>query len=151
MNKENRIIKFRAWDPKESRMIGNADLCLIEYCDKEEMKANILTGIGIDKLNCIHADLILMQFAGLYDKNGKEIYDGDIVRYKYHTEHLNYDQVSIISWKSTGFHIEPITGGLSAWLVAIPGGYMSEFDNNKNELFELIGNIHENKESLRSN
>jgi len=64
----NREIKFRAWSNLEKKMIQNPPLrysygkWIIEYADT------------------IMTDIILSQFTGLLDKNGKEIYDGDIVK-----------------------------------------------------------------------
>ena len=61
-----REIKFRAWDKKQKKMIP-------------------VTGIDfefpqVDEYGVLHpmVDVILIQFTGLHDKNGKEIYEGDI-------------------------------------------------------------------------
>ena len=75
-----REIKFRAWNGRD--MNYSPDLITPE--GKLSPK-----GIGW---------LIIMQFTGLHDKNGKEIYEGDIVRLKnqnigkiiYQTEHMRY-------------------------------------------------------------
>ena len=66
---ENRIIKFRAWNKEEKKMLK--PFTIWQVSDE------------IDEIDLFEEGHILMQFTGFKDKNGIEIYEGDIVRYKF--------------------------------------------------------------------
>jgi uncharacterized phage protein (TIGR01671 family) len=71
-------------------------------------------------------DVVLEQCTGLKDKNGKLIYEGDIIREISKKEPEWEEYVTEVKWKVCGFNIYDA----------------SDF------YFEVIGNIHENKELL---
>lgn len=62
-----REIKFRAWDK------NNSDMVYFDLAGRIYAECAYLT--DIDK------DSIIMQYTGLLDKNGEEIYEGDIIEY----------------------------------------------------------------------
>ena len=70
-------------------------------------------------------NLTIMQYTGLKDKNGKEIYEDDIAR---HPDHLRDHVITF----------NPLAGWLSNFI-----------DGTSHEYIEVIGNIYENPELLK--
>ena len=112
-----REIKFRAWD--------NVNNCWVMDCnylwDWLYGKRGILTFAKGKRYT-------YMQFTGLYDRNGREIYEGDIVKNKV----LN--MTGIVNFTPDGTEID-----CSGYFPPI-GSHFIQKD------FEVIGNIYENPE-----
>lgn len=131
-----RKIKFRAWDIENKKMINNAVVANGHYMQ---------TYPDMD----IKEDFPLMQDTGLTDKNGTEIYEGDIVSYRGTIEQpggvLIREQVGVIKIDKgmTGFqgitkqtHKGEVRTHESKTLLLSP------------EIYEVIGNIHDSPELL---
>ena len=130
------IPKFRAWLKKEQKMDN--------YIDHISWLEDELYCIGDGITYMVSAeDLVLMQSTGLVDKNGKEIFDGDIVRttrflgradeiggfYEYEKDYVGVVKVLGGSWV------------IDTGIVAVR--LWSEIDES-----EVLGNIYENPEFL---
>ena len=86
-------------------------------------------------VNGIRQKLTLIEYTGLKDKNGKEIYEGDIL--KWENPQGESCEYYIIEWHICGWS-SVWTGGVGI------GEYLEDTSD-----FEVIGNIYENKELLK--
>lgn len=122
--------KFRAWLKKEQKMDNEIDH--ISWLEDE------LYCIGDGITYMVSAeDLVLMQSTGLVDKNGKEVFVGDIIKCTRGCLHEVY--------------IEKEYGG--TYFGGMPAVYLKDLREGYawTEHEEIIGNIYENPELLEVN
>ena len=129
-----RETKFRAYHKERKEMFEIASI------DFEEKKAALSNGT-IKLLNVDFKQFELLQYTGLKDKNGKEIYEGDIIKYKF-----PYDRRLK--------HISPVKFLETEASFGIKDRYGNKiplYTISANNYFEVIGNIYENKNLLEEN
>lgn len=74
----NREIKFRAWHKNLKKMFKIGQITFEKGTWNFEPNDRDFIGMSIP----YQPSFVLMQYTGLHDKNGKEIYEGDIIRIK---------------------------------------------------------------------
>ncbi|MGE0132081.1 MAG: YopX family protein [Blastocatellales bacterium] len=112
-----RVIKFRAWNKAKK---------LWEYG----------IGMGMDGVLITNhnEDFELVQFIGLYDKNGKEVFEGDYLEYQNHEAGGHIHQVSKMEFENFGEFL---------------GMFDSEWQEGNRYLnVEVVGNVYEKSELL---
>lgn len=131
----SRDIKFRIYDTDEKQMFYQED---IDYIDFFTGIVFIREEDGYDYLIDSRSDGKLMQYTGLKDKNGKEIYERDILSIKiYSGDKVIVEGKTVVEFKNGCFGV--IWGHDKAFLS------LNSFFKAK---FEVIGNIYENPELL---
>ena len=130
------IPKYRAWykEWKEMGRVGEIRFDLDGSVSVVLFKGNYLDVSGPRE------KIVLMQSTGLHDKNGKEIFEGDIIRY-------NIDVVDIKRHPTLGFYT--VLDGREGFFG--DGMSIDDFEEDEKEFSktaEIIGNIYENPELL---
>lgn len=135
-----REIKFKAWDKKKKE---------IGVLTSNALKELLLN----DCFNALQEDYELMQFTGLKDRNGKEIYEGDIMSvldrdwpsgdYTNQTPKEYMKKISSVCevvYEPTEFYLKQIKGR---------GYFYPQMTGiTHRDIFEVIGNIYENPELI---
>lgn len=127
----SREIKFRVWQNEWKKMYKVRSIHFNDKGDIIGLHYKLTSG-RIGAAVCIDTYLeidsvVLMQYTGLHDKNGKEIYEGDIVKFD--------NTLMTVEWvdEEAGFTLHQ---------------KVYEEYHNVNSRCEIIGNIYENPELL---
>lgn len=134
----SREIKFRAWLKEDKKIVNIETIDFSEKSIQYLEKNKIIDAYLLRRV--VFEDVEIMQYTGIKDKNGKEIYEGDILKYKFLYDR-RFKHVSLVKFVETeaSFGIKDIYGN------EIP-----LYRITANNYFEVIGNIYENEELLKS-
>ena len=121
-----REIKFRAWDTSRKKMYSTEEL----GADQETLSVDGRGFINVSgdrtELSQFHTHLLPLEYIGLKDKNGTEIFEGDIIQW--------WNKVSRPQ------AVEATNGGCNPFIDSATTDHPYHY--------EIIGNIYENKELL---
>lgn len=132
-----RVIKFRAWDRKLKKFMGNGDIVCSNYGDTQ-ITAN---PNSIDYIHDSTHDYYeasrweITQFTGLLDKNGTEVFEGDVIEFLLAPVELNHASSSDM------FGTEPQNSWLECTQATYPVRASAEIFYNESELAYQIRNI----------
>ena len=130
----SREIKYRAWLKEEKKMVNVETMDFTDKSMQHLEKNEIIDAYLLRRM--VFEDVEIMQYTGLKDKNGKEIYEGDILKYNF-----PYD--------GRLKHISPVTyleTQASFGLKDIYGNEIPLYRITSNNYFEVVGNIYEKEE-----
>lgn len=114
-----REIKFREWDIINNQMIQHSNL-----------------SIGLKNINKKNSQFIYMQFTGICDQSGREIYEGDIIYWV--SQNSGIERMGNVIFKSLGS---------VGYYISVNKEGNFELNSFESMGYQVIGNIYENSEA----
>lgn len=131
------IPNFRVWVNKIKTIFEPDDIININYEEKEIFTQDIYFVDGLPDSRCLHCydfdEIEPMQSTGLKDKNGKEIFEGDVVKMAkdVYSEPTYYE---VVRHRGGAYRLDSKQHGCELWI--------------RHADCVVVGNIYENKELL---
>lgn len=151
----NRIIKFRAWHPVRKIMFSAEEMGRDQLMVSPD-GSGFWNVSGQDVRLSQNIPMVMMQFTGLLDRNGREIYEGDILK-----NNRFKDCYAKVEWTNEVVHqkSEPVKGmfgevidltgffsSLGEFRLASPGTSQKAFHIQDTE---VVGNVYSNPDLLK--
>lgn len=123
----SREIKFRIWRAPD------------EYTKVSWMESwdSLLNYSMSDIFQLDNPDDVLEQFTGLKDRNGKDIYEGDILAW-HSNIYRKQDWIGLVKYRGAGFVVQESSRSFST------PDWLETACNKDANIIEVVGNIHEN-------
>lgn len=137
-----RELKFRVWDKANNRYLRRdstgidnlGNIIDFENCDEDDRGVHNVCVLGKNDMG-----FTTEQYTGLHDKNGKEIYEGDILSIPRRKDKKK-DKLYTVVWHKTHARLN----------FANTNGEFGEISIGKIMRSQIVGNIHENSELLEN-
>lgn len=147
-DKEMREIKFRAWDKKKKEMLDSSIIICLNGTLFCATPTKCILNYNLTPIK----DFILMQYTGLKDRKGKEVFEGDICKDPEFSDIVqvkfgcDYGKEYGNDYVDAGFGLQgihPYSNGRVKWS-------KDRLNTRYAENLEIIGNIYENPELLEA-
>ena len=132
-----RELKFRAWHTNQKKMYSCEELVTDQMTLLTDGRFINVNGVDTQLSQIDNKGIMIpLQYTGLKDKNGKEVYEGDILQ----TERDDNTHLSkfVVEWNSKEACFQKVREDNTVFL----------FDNRGCSEKIVIGNIYENKEDI---
>ena len=137
----NREIKFRVWDEIHNVFIPNNLYEIVFQLGSSSFGRMIMDWKNYKQEEYFYnPNQRLNQYTGLKDRNGREIYEGDIIKFDLETENINERYTEVVEYNQKLCSFEPL-----GWAREVGDSYYSVSIDN----IEVIGNIYENPDLLK--
>lgn len=137
------VPKFRAWNGYRKIMADYVSAIQNGDTQGTPSSVNVIVNGKNETWDIKNDHVELLQFTGLKDANGKDVYEGDILAW-HSNIYRKHDWVGLVLYRGAGFAVQddPKEFSTSTWLEVA-----CSKDAN---IVEIVGNIHENPELLEA-
>lgn len=140
---------FRVWDGKDKKMMPSP--ASIIFTNDNQWRWFAIDSNEVRVPGSYDKESVVMRFVGICDKNGNEIYEGDIIKIERTGKYLgcSVSSINIVKFGNYFYKNEvfEIVSTIGFYLSTLKGEYCSCDFNSQSE---VIGNVFENPELLEN-